>query len=121
MDNLSKPVKILLGLGTLWPAVYQPIFMTFMFRPFAQAMEHGDFSGGILRSLIFMPIQLFTVLLVLALAVFFMAHAISNERMGRNTKTFWVVAILILHMLIMPVYWYLYIWREAAGPVNSEQ
>lgn len=117
MDNLSKRLKILLAAATLWPFVYFGLIMLFALSVMAaQLLTHRspDYGppGGILL-LIILPIHLLTILVWNALMIFYIVHVITTKRVTKsNDKALWAVVIFVLNILIMPVYWYLYIWCE---------
>ncbi len=51
-------------------------------------------------------------------------HAVTNDRLKGDAKLIWGVFLFMANILVMPVYWYLYIWREpdelpAAGNAAS--
>jgi hypothetical protein len=52
-----------------------------------------------------------TLLLIVALVVYYVVHAATNKKLGPGRRALWVVAIVIGNVLLMPVYWYQEIWR----------
>lgn len=63
-----------------------------------------------------------TIFLTLALMPLYIVLAVKSDRLDETTRIIWVVLLCMMGMLAMPVYWYLYIWREppvppANGPV----
>jgi len=122
MDGLPRRAKILLGLATLLPFAYQPVFMRYMLNPYAHRMEQHDFAGMMRIFALFMPIHGLVVLLVMGVLVFFLVHAFTSARITGRARTIWAVALFLGNMLVMPFYWYFNIWREPTqSAVSSEQ
>ena len=126
MDNLSKPVKILLVVGTLWPFVYVPLFMLAIFSLAGLTAVYGNNAEPpaaffIVFFGVVMPLHLLTILLMQGLLIFFIIHIIYTERMPKNIKAVWAGAIMVFNVMVMPFYWYFSIWREPRGQVNSER
>lgn len=57
--------------------------------------------------------HLFTIILVIALMPLYIILAVKSERLDQTMKIVWAVLICTAGMFVMPVYWYLYIWRNA--------
>ena len=53
--------------------------------------------------------------LLLGLAVFYAVHAMRNPRVEEARRPLWLVVLLLGAPLSMPVYWFLYLWREVSG------
>jgi hypothetical protein len=58
--------------------------------------------------------HLATMLISVALLAFYIVHLFRNARIDGNMKAVWAIVIFMGGQLAMPVYWYLYIWRDAA-------
>ena len=63
--------------------------------------------------------HLFTILLMLGLMPLYVILAVKSSCLDETMRIIWVVLLLTLGFLAMPVYWYLYIWREP--PVSSSR
>lgn len=59
-------------------------------------------------------VHMFTILLIIALMAFYIVQVVRTDCLDQTTRIIWVVLLCMLGMLAMPVYWYLYIWREQA-------
>lgn len=115
---MNKSIKILLGLATLWPFVYIILFLVFVFSTiFFMPGTRGDESGPPFFFAAFMAVHIFTMLWIMALTVFYMVNVFKNDRVEKDKKVLWAVVIFMGSMIAMPIYWYLYIWKEA--PANS--
>jgi len=60
----------------------------------------------------FFAVHMFTILLMMALMVFYIIHVVKTDRLDQNMRIIWVVLMCTMAMFAAPVYWYLYIWRE---------
>lgn len=113
MNNMKKSAKILLAILTAWPLAYMFIFFGFMII----AMTSHNTS-------IFPVIFIFhfaTILLMFGLITFYIVDVFRNNRVKQDQKALWAVVIFCGNMIAMPVYWYLFIWRDAGEPVIMSQ
>lgn len=69
--------------------------------------------------------HMLTILLMIGLMPLYVILAVKSDRLDQTTRIIWVILLCMMGMFAMPVYWYLYIWREPAGgsvaqsPVDS--
>jgi hypothetical protein len=117
---MKKPVKVLLGLATLWPFSYLIPFFTVIFSTVVFMPSSGEPGPPPLIALI-LPLHLFTMLAVMALMVFYIVNVFRNDRVDNDKKALWAVVLFMGNMIAMPIYWYLYVWRDTlpadwAGP-----
>ena len=59
-------------------------------------------------------VHMFTILLIMALMAFYIVQVVRTDRLDQTMKILWTVLICMVAIGAMPVYWYLYIWREPA-------
>jgi len=113
-DKWSRGGRIALGIATIWPLVWGGMFNFVFFRIFDLLGVPGAFSHpeAVISAIAFFILHIFTVLLVMAFLVLYIVHIGMSGRVPRNRMALWIVLVLLGHMLTMPVYWYLYIWRE---------
>jgi hypothetical protein len=116
-------MKLLLGLVTIWPFAYLILFFITIFS-LVIFSRGAETSGGPppLIALIF-PLHLLTMLVIMALTVFYMVNVFRNERVVKDQKVLWAVVLFLGNVLAMPIYWYLYIWKEgqpAAAPAPGQ-
>lgn len=118
---MKKSNKILLGIATIWPFIYLGLFMIFVFSTIFFARggmpDSGASEGGfpILFVLIF-ALHALTILWVWALIAFYIVNVFKNDRVEKDKKVLWAVVLFMGNMIVMPVYWYLYIWRDNVAP-----
>ena len=110
---MSRGKAIALAVFTIWPILYMVFFMGAMFW-----MMMSDFSGGGDRSrpptlfLIILPLHLLTMLAMFALLVIYIVHVFKTDRVPQDQKALWAVVLFLGNVIAMPVYWYLYIWKQ---------
>lgn len=112
---MQKPAKVALGVATLWPVVYVFLFMAF----FVSAIFFGPGpaetgSGAQPLMALFVGVHLLTMALILGLTIFYIVNIFRNERVEKDKKALWAIVIFMGSAIAMPIYWYLYIWKEAA-------
>ena len=111
---MKKSTKILLALATLWPFLYMILFFVFIFSSIVFMPSHaGEESGPPFFFAAFIALHLLTMLWIMALTVFYMVNVFRNDRVDKDKKVLWAVVIFMGNMIAMPIYWYLYIWKEA--------
>lgn len=118
---MKKSTKIWLGIATIWPFVYIGLFFVVVFSfillaPHTSASAPGqEFPFGALFPVGFIAIfmvHILTILSHLALTVFYIIRVIKSEQLDQNMKIAWMLLLFFVGMLVQPVFWYLYIWRE---------
>jgi hypothetical protein len=89
------------------------IFLSFLFI----ASSGGEGSGPPLPFLVIFPVHLLTMFVILGLTIFYIVDVFRNERVEKDKKVLWAVVLFLGNMIAMPIYWYLYIWKQ--GPAGS--
>ncbi len=105
--KLGKTGKVLLGLATAWPIIYICIFFCFFFAVFW--MDRGGPPIGF--KLIFV-LHFLTMLWMVGLIACYLVYLFKTDRVAQDKKALWAVVLLLGNIGAMPVFWYLYIWRE---------
>jgi hypothetical protein len=113
---MKKPTKILLGLATLWPFFYLILFFVVIFSTIVfMPGPGGEESGPPPLIALILPLHLLTMLAVMMLMVFYIVNVFRNARVDKDKKALWAVVLFMGNMIAMPIYWYLYIWRETSA------
>ena len=114
---MQKPTKVLLGIASLWPIVYMFLFFVFVFS-MAFGFRGAEPEPGIppMMALVF-GLHLLTMLIIMALTVFYIVDVFRNERVEKDKKALWAIVIFMGNAIAMPIYWYLYFWKEPS-PAN---
>ena len=104
----------MLGIFTAWPILYMALFMCMVFGMMFW-MELGRHEGRAeppMFMLLILPLHFLTMLVMLALLVFYIVHVFKSDRVPQDQKALWAVVLFLGNAIAMPVYWYLYIWRD---------
>ena len=101
---MSKTGKQLLGLATILPFGYIIFFFVAIFSAFL-------FGSTGLIAVIF-PLHLLMMLLIAALTVFYIVDIFRNSRVDKDKKALWAIVIFMGNIIAMPIYWYMYFWKE---------
>lgn len=114
---MSRLRVLALGVLTLLQLVLFAGYMALFASVMASLLLHPPTRGeGLPRHFdaMFGVGCLFTVV-VFALSAFYAVHAMRNPRLPPARRPLWLGLIFLGAPLAMPVYWYLYLWREAAA------
>jgi heme/copper-type cytochrome/quinol oxidase subunit 2 len=116
--SMKKSTRILLGIATIWPIVYMIFFFTVIFIAIFSASHDGSFEGSALPALLMVifPLHILTVILVMGLTIFYIVNVFRNDRVDKDKQILWTILLFMGSIIVMPVYWYLYIWSERKEP-----
>lgn len=115
---MNKTIKLLLGLITLWPFAYLILFFLTIFS--AVFFGIAETGAGPPRAIaLILPLHLLTMLIIAALTVFYIVNVFRNDRVEKDKKVLWAVVLFMGNVIAMPIYWYLYIWKEAPPAIAS--
>lgn len=121
--TLSKPLRILVGLATFWYALYLLLtiggIVLFFGYVFVSLLAGGESVSNLrivfteILSLEFMlPLHLCSLSLEVVLLIFYLIHTIKNTKASDSMRILLGLGHLFLPFFAMPIYYYLYIWRE---------
>jgi hypothetical protein len=65
------------------------------------AIQVANFANGMLRAV---------------LAAIIVMHAFRSARLEKGSRILWVLLLLLASRLVMPIYWYLHMWKENGEP-----
>ncbi len=131
--NISKPVKILVGIltafGILFPFVIMPVFMMgFMFSSGFPFMDHQSFTnpGDLQKTMfpfmmVFYPLMMCFSLVQLGLQIFYVIHAIKNKTLSDTYRILFAIGAFLLPYIAMPVYFIAYLWKDQPQESQSLQ
>jgi hypothetical protein len=119
---MKRSNKILLGIATIWPLVYIPLFFITIFSTILLT-ERGGAPGPAfpLIFVVIFPLHIITIFGGLALSVFYIVNVFRNERVEKERQVMWVILLFMAGMIAQPIYWYLYIWRDEAPLAASKE
>jgi hypothetical protein len=113
---MKKSKKVWLGIATIWPICWMFIFVALMLTLFFTIPDQrgGEPPNGFLFALpIFFILHFLTIMGSLGMTIYYIFNIFRNERLEQNYKIMWTILMFFAGMLAQPVYWYLYIWRDA--------
>jgi hypothetical protein len=64
----------------------------------------------------FLGLLCFTVIEILALLVFYINFLFFKTTLPIEHKLIWTIALFIGHVVVMPVFWYLFVWKPRTYP-----
>jgi hypothetical protein len=110
---MKKSNKVLLGIASIWPFIYLPLFLLAVF---SMVIFNGPGKqppdAFPLIFLIILPIHLLTVFGALALKIFYIVNVFRNPKVEKDKQLMWVLLLMLAGLVAEPVYWYLYIWSD---------
>jgi hypothetical protein len=109
MRNFSKTIALAVGVASTWPLVYMVIFM-FMFSLLA-----GDGAGRADTFEWLFICHTGTMLLMMALLVFYIRDVFRNSALRDEKRTLWAVVLFMGAPIAMPVYWWHYVWQPSVA------
>ena len=120
--KINKPIKILIGLATIWVAFFLILFWLIFFALQFYAIYVGmtgtdtDFQQtSIIFSgffLIVFPLLFPTYFLKMGLLAFYLTHVIKNNQALEMLRVVLGVGSFFFTFIAMPIYYLLYIWPE---------
>ena len=124
---MKKSTKVWLGIATGWPILYMFIFfvaiiLLMIFAPHAGGSPDPEESVSLLVPIgivAFVAAHMITIFGSLALTVFYVVRIFKTEQLDQNMKIMWTLLMFFTGMLAQPIFWYLYIWREA--PIAAQK
>ena len=119
---MKRSMKLTLGALTVWPAVFSLVANILGFIILYRYFVHHSYQDTIvIFALILAVPSALTVLLAFGLLAYYINHIFKNNRLGKQTGVGWVVALWLGNLGAMPLYWYLYIWKEPAQEKDEEE
>jgi len=127
--NLSKPVKIIIGILTvfaiLFPFFIMPAFvMFFMFSsgfPFLDPQSipsPNDIEAMFPILFLFYPLMMCFSGVQLGLQIFYIIHEIKNKALTDTIRIFFAIGTFFLPYVAMPIYFFGYMWKD--NPQESQ-
>ena len=116
--NLIKPQKILIGVLTAWVVFYPLLFILVIFGTvFSTLWTVQSFNGeptpvAMIPFFAIFPLHCLTIFLQLGLSAFYLAHIIKNHTGSETVQIILGIGVFMFPFIAMPVYYYLYIWRD---------
>lgn len=103
--KISKPIKILVGIATLWIVAISAL--SCLLIVFGGRWPRAFLTGS--EGPIF-AFNLCTAIGGFALIVFYLIHLFNNPKLGFTWQVDYSIGILFLPFFVMPIYYYACIW-----------
>jgi hypothetical protein len=114
--SIGRPLAIAIAFVTVLPAAYMALFFASVFAEVGA--ERTTDTMPIFGSFeTMMVLHLSTMLLSVAILVFYLVHAFRNQQLAQDKRVLWVILLFFGSFIAAIIYWFLYIWRS---PVPEE-
>jgi uncharacterized membrane protein (DUF373 family) len=111
----TRRLTVALLVLTLFPIIYLAGFALFFVWLIIGLRSHPPFHPPD-SFLAFFPLHLLVTLEIFALLAYYLRDLHRSKRVPTERKPVWAMILLSGNVLAMPVYWYLYFWRDAEPP-----
>jgi len=104
--------KVTLGIVAFWPIIYLFFFVIYSFSQISKIYEAT--GEGMLPSESSFPIWLsfLGVVSILTALVIYVIDVFKNNKVKKDLKAVWAIILFVGNVIAMPIYWYLYIWKD---------
>jgi hypothetical protein len=111
---MKKSTKVLLGIASIWPVIYIPIFLlaVFSFVIFGGPPGKEPPAAFPLIFLVIFAVHMLTVFVTLGTKIFYIVNVFKNPKVEKDKQLMWVLLLVLAGLFAEPVYWYLNIWRD---------
>jgi len=110
---MVRPARIALLAATLAPIGYFFAVYRFVGKPMTQAPADSLMTAAWMsqfnRFMVFNAVFVFWLMGLLAI---YLIHLYRTSSVPDGRRAFWAVVLFMGNMVAMPIYWYLYVWRE---------
>lgn len=112
---MNKTAKILLGILSFVPLVATVGSFAVIFYNMINFFFSSEPNTSMLMLSVFANIMAYMkyfILLFLILGIYFLFHIIQNPHMDGEKKMLWSVVLISFNGLVMPIYWYMHVWKD---------
>jgi len=117
----------LLGLVTVLPIAYFVFFLAYVAPRMSAVMRvppaRAQDTWAFLNTIGYVHVG--AIVLTFALLTFYVVFLYRTERVPASRKALWAVIVLGGSIVAMPIFWFLYVWRqpleERAGPPSERR
>lgn len=108
---MNKNQAVFLAVFTAWPLIYMGLFL--FLTIFMVISNIVSPSEKIPQFFVYiLPIHFLTIFEIFGLIIFYIIDIFKTNRVDNDKKALWAVVIFLGNIFAMPVYWYLYIWKN---------
>lgn len=102
--NVSRPLKAVLFVLTMWPLFYIAAFMMLM-------VSHVLFEN-FENFRVLMMVHVATAFTMLGTLAFYLVHLFKEPASSGDTRIMWCLALLFATPIAMPMYFFMRVWPE---------
>ena len=110
--NLTRKQKIILGVLTLWPPLYILIFIANVVGMIVASSSNTNVTISIMSVAWIFPLHFLTIILVLALMVFYILYIVRSDTIPEEHRIVWLIAVIIVSIPAMIIFWFMHFWKE---------
>jgi hypothetical protein len=114
----SRVSTVTLGVLTAWSPVVVVASVAWFFASHiwslsqrASDLPEGQLLGLMAQLVIMIALHVVTFILLSFTTLYYAAHVIRNPELKERQKVVWSIVNVTVGVFVMPVYWYLYLWR----------
>jgi uncharacterized paraquat-inducible protein A len=110
-EPYSKSAALMIGVLTLLPFAYMFFFFAMMMAAIA-----GAGAGALPKQdsfMILFAVHAVAIIVSWCLVGFYIYYLFKTDFVQQDQKTLWAVVLFLGNILVMPVFWYLHIWKPA--------
>lgn len=118
--TIGKPGKIAIAIASVLPVLYMIFFfgfILFMMLTTFYGKEPNKEAFDFMPVLFIMHFAI--ILLMFGLLAFYMFYLFKTERVPQDKKVLWAVLLFMGNFIAMPIFWYIYIWREPVSDTTG--
>ncbi len=112
--QLSKRTKIFVGVATCWPPLYMLLFFAAFLTTITTIGQDPPAVASAIPTLL--ALHVLTMLEVLALLVFYVAHVFKNAALDQNARVLWAIFLFVGSFVAAAIYFVKFVWPEPHGP-----
>jgi len=104
--------KITMGIVSFLPIMYFLFFGIYLTSQISKIYDMTD-KGMLPQELSFSTwVPILGIILFLVTLGVFITDVFKNNKVKNDLKAAWVIVLLIGNLIAMPIYWYLYVWKD---------
>lgn len=112
---MERRKKLIWGIFSIWPICWMILFMCgalllLMGTGFLESDEPAPILFIVMGFI--MIFHFATIIEIWVMIILYLIRIIKDESIEQNNKILWVILIFIGNIIAMPIFWYLYIWKE---------
>ncbi len=108
--SVRRGFILALGALTGWTFLYFVLFILLLASQGALPAPASDSLAPAFATILKLQ---YSVLLIPLLLIYYLAHLFSTADVPRRRRTIWTFALILASVVVMPIYWYRFLWRAS--------